>query len=62
VLASGLIDFKWDYVAQVQAATTDTWTFRAGGAGTSSGTIVGVIVVTWTSSAKTIIDNVGRTT
>lgn len=49
----------YDYIAQTQAATTDTWTFRSGGSG---GTIVRVIVITYTDSGKETIANVERTT
>jgi len=48
----------WDYTAQTQAATTDTWVFRTGGAG---GTITATIVITYTSSAKAVIANVAKT-
>lgn len=47
------------YAALVQASTTDTWTFRSVN---SSGTIVAVIVITYTDSTKATISNVARTT
>jgi len=57
---TGLIDnVVFDFVAQVQAATTDTWTYREGGSG---GTINAVVVITYTNSTKRIILNAERTT
>ena len=54
-----LKDIIWDYVAQTQASTTDTWTFRNGGSG---GDIVAVIVITYTDSTKLTISTIERTT
>ncbi len=57
---AGLINnLTYDYAAQTQAATTDTWTFKTGGSG---GTTVAVIVITYTDSGKATISNVERTT
>lgn len=47
----------WDYTALVQAATTDTWTFKTGGAG---GTTVATVVITYTDATKATISNVAR--
>jgi hypothetical protein len=55
---SGMAVPLWDYVALVEASTTDTWTFREGGSG---GTIVSVVVITYTDSSKGTIANVERT-
>ena len=49
----------WDFAAQVQASTTDTWTYRDGGSG---GTITAVVVITYVTSSKLIILNIERTT
>jgi len=49
---------NYDFVAQTQASTTDTWTFRSGG----SGGIVRVIVITYTDDSKATISTVERTT
>jgi hypothetical protein len=54
----GVVNFEWDYVAQTQAATTDTWVFRTGGAG---GTVVATIVITYTDATKNVILNVAKT-
>lgn len=58
-ISSGLIDFKWDFVTQTQASTTDTWTFKTGGSG---GATVGVVVITYVDSSKAVISTVARTT
>lgn len=46
---------SYDYAAQVQAALTDTWTFKTGGAG---GTTVKTITITYTTTDKDVISNV----
>lgn len=46
---------SWDYVSLTQAATTDTYTFKTGGAG---GTTVQTIVITYTDSTKQTISTV----
>lgn len=56
---TGLVDFNWDYVSLAQTSTTDTYTFRIGG---SSGSIQGVVAITYTDASKGTIDNVERTT
>ena len=48
----------YDYIKQVQAALTDTWTFYTGGAG---GTLVATIVITYTDASKAVILNVAKT-
>lgn len=58
-VVSGAAIPNWDYTSLTQTATEDTWTFRDGGFG---GTIVRVIVVTYTDSTKATIDNVEVTT
>lgn len=45
----------WDYLSLTQAATTDTYTFKTGGAG---GTTVLTIVITYTDSTKQTISTV----
>jgi len=45
----------WDYLALTEAATTDTWVYKIGGAG---GTTVKTKVVTYTDSGKGTISNV----
>ena len=47
-----------DYIALAQAATTDTWTFKSGGAG---GTLVATVTITYTDSTKATISTVVRT-
>ena len=47
-----------DYISLTQASTTDTWTYKTGGA---SGTIVATIVITYTDSGKGTISNVTKT-
>jgi len=47
-----------DYISLTQAATTDTWTYKTGGAG---GITVATIVVTYTDSGKGTISNVAKT-
>jgi hypothetical protein len=48
----------YDYCSQVQASTTDTWTFKTGGAG---GTTVATITITYTGTDKLTISNVAKT-
>jgi hypothetical protein len=48
----------YDYAALVSAATTDTWTYRLGGA---VGSVVATVVVTYTDSTKATILTVLRT-
>lgn len=54
----GVVDFKWDYVAQAQATLTDTWTFKTGGV---TGTTVATLVVTYTNAGKGTISTVVKT-
>lgn len=53
-----LKDAQFDYAKKTTTSTTDTWTFRSGGA---SGTITRVIVITYTDSTKAEYDNIERT-
>lgn len=53
----GLYIPTFDYCAQVQASTTDTWTFKTGGAG---GTTVATVVITYTDATKAVISNVAQ--
>jgi hypothetical protein len=52
----------YDYAALTETATTDTWTFRFGGSPADTGTIVAVVLITYTDSGKGTIDDVERTT
>lgn len=45
----------YDYASLAQASTTDTWTFKLGGA---SGTVVGTLLITYTDSTKATISTV----
>lgn len=58
---SGLVDKYYDYVACVGTSgnTIHTYTFRSGGSG---GTIVAVIVMTYSSATSVPFDSVERTT
>ena len=47
-----------DYAALVQAALTDTWTFKSGGSG---GTTVATVTITYTDSSKATISTVAKT-
>lgn len=58
VTTSGASIPGWDYVSLSQASTTDTYTFKTGGA---SGTTVGTITITYTDSGKSTISTVVRT-
>lgn len=58
LLISSLVPEKYDYIAQAQAATTDTWTYKTGG---SDGTTVATVTITYTDATKAVIDNVART-
>ena len=53
-----LVPFEHDYISLSQNATQDIWTYKTGGAG---GTTVATVTVTYTSSAKEIIDTIVRT-
>ena len=58
LMMSSLVSEKWDYVAQAQGATTDTWTFYTGGSG---GTLVATVTITYVDATKEVILNVART-
>lgn len=58
LMTSSLVPEKWDYTALVQAATTDTWTFKTGGV---SGTTVATVTITYSDATKAVISNVART-
>lgn len=49
---------EFDYCSQVQAATTDTWTFKTGGV---AGTTVATVTITYTGTDKGTISSVART-
>lgn len=57
-VVSSLSIKAYDYIALTQASTTDTFVFKTGGSG---GTTQATVVVTYTSSAKTTLDNVTKT-
>ncbi len=48
----------YDYVSLAQAATTDTYTFKSGGA---SGTTIATITVAFTDSTKLTLSSVTKT-
>ena len=52
-----LTDVAWDYIGLVQAALTDTWTFKYNG---STGTTIQTIVVTYTDATKATISKVEK--
>ena len=56
-IATGFNLPLYDYVSQTQDTLTDTWVFKTGGA---SGTTVATIVITYTTSAKTIFQSIAR--
>jgi hypothetical protein len=57
--ATGLLkDTKYNFASLSQTSTTDTWTYKIGGA---SGTITAVIVITYTDSTKSIMSTIERT-
>lgn len=58
VIQRGLYLPTFDYCSQVQASTTDTWTFKTGGSG---GTTVATVTITYTDSTKAVISNVAKT-
>lgn len=47
----------FDYASQTQTATTDTWTFKTGGAG---GTTVATVVITYVDATKEVISSVAQ--
>lgn len=47
----------WDYMSLATASTTDTYTFKTGGA---SGTTVATLLITYTDSTKATISTVVR--
>lgn len=55
---NGLSLIAYDYVSLTQASTTDTWVFKAGGAG---GTTVATVTITYTDSTKATISTVVKT-
>lgn len=57
--ASGiLVPEKYDYISLAQASTTDTWSYKNGGA---AGTLVATVTVTYTDSTKATIQSVAKT-
>ena len=48
----------YDYFALTQAATTDTYTYKTGGA---AGTLVATVTITYTDNTKAIISTVAKT-
>lgn len=57
-ITSGLAMPGYDYISLAQASTTDTYTFKSGGA---SGATVATIVITFTDSGKGTISTVVKT-
>ncbi len=55
---AGLALPKYDYISLAVAATTDTYTFKTGGAG---GTTVATVTITYTDSTKVTISTVAKT-
>lgn len=55
---SGFSIAPYDYVANVSASTTDTYTFKTGGAG---GTTVATITLTFTDSTKAVLSTAVKT-
>jgi len=53
----GLIDFIYDFASLVEESTTDTWTYKTGGAG---GTIVKTITIEYTTSSKNTIQDITK--
>lgn len=49
---------SYDYISVAYAGTTDTFTYKTGGAG---GTLVGTITITYTDSTKVNISTVVKT-
>lgn len=47
----------FDYASQTQAATTDTWVFKTGGAG---GTTIATVVITYVDATKEVISSVAQ--
>lgn len=56
-IADAFLPDKYDFASLSQATTTDTWTFKTGGA---SGTVVATVTITYTTSSKTIISTVAK--
>lgn len=57
-VTNGLSLPAYDYVSLAVAATTDTYTFKTGGAG---GTTVATVTITYTDSTKAVISTVVKT-
>jgi len=58
VIESGLVLPIYDYVSNASGSTTDTFTFKVGGA---SGLTVCVVAIVYTDSSKGTISTVTRT-
>lgn len=46
---------SFDYIGYTSASTTDTYVYKTGGA---SGQTVATVVVTWTTSGKTVLSSI----
>lgn len=57
-IASGFGIPAYDYLSLATASTTDTYTFKRGGA---SGVLVNTLVITYTDSTKATISTVVKT-
>lgn len=55
----GLVLPQWDFASLTEASTTDTWEYKNGG---SSGTIIALLVITYTDSTKNTISTIELTT
>lgn len=49
---------SYDYISNAPTSTTDVYTYRSGGV---SGSVIGVVTVTYTDSTKDVISSVERT-
>lgn len=54
------VPFTWDYVSMALSVgdTVETYTFRNGGDPKSSGAVVGTVIVTYTTSARSVLASV----
>ena len=55
---NSLVTASYDYLSLSSGTTTDTWSYRTGGA---SGRLVSTVVITYTDSTKATISTVART-
>lgn len=57
-MAGNFVPAAFDYVSANYGSTTDTWTYKTGGA---TGTTVKTVVVSYTDSSKTYISTIAAT-